>query len=71
MDGLCLALASDMHALECLLCEHACEAEKRETCMQVTKGNDVVITIEKAKTDRNDKPFEDIKIVNIEVEKTN
>ncbi|KAL0033286.1 hypothetical protein WJX77_001863 [Trebouxia sp. C0004] len=38
---------------------------------RVTKGNDVVITIEKAKTDRNDKPFEDIKIVNIEVEKTN
>ncbi|KAA6426631.1 MAG: peptidylprolyl isomerase domain and WD repeat-containing 1-like [Trebouxia sp. A1-2] len=38
---------------------------------KVTKGNDVVITIEKAKTDRNDKPFEDIKIVNIEVEKTN
>ena len=39
--------------------------------LQVTKGNDVVITVEKAKTDRNDKPFEDIKIVNIEVEKTN
>ena len=38
--------------------------------LQVTKGNDVVITIEKAKTDRNDKPFEDIKIVNIEAEKT-
>ena len=38
--------------------------------LQVTKGNDVVITIEKAKTDRNDKPFEDIKIVNIDVEKT-
>lgn len=37
---------------------------------RVTKGNDVVITIEKAKTDRNDKPFEDIKIVNIEAEKT-
>lgn len=35
--------------------------------VQVTKGNDVVITIEKAKTDRNDKPFDDIKILNIEV----
>lgn len=36
--------------------------------LQVTKGNDVVITIEKAKTDhRNDKPFDDIKILNIEV----
>lgn len=35
---------------------------------RVTKGNDVVITIEKAKTDhRNDKPFDDIKILNIEV----
>ncbi len=34
------------------------------------KGNDVVITVEKVKTDRNDKPFEDIKMVNIEVEKT-
>ena len=71
MHGLCLALALGMHALCGLLCKHACEVEKPETCVQVTKGNDVVITIEKAKTDRNDKPFEDIKIVNIEVEKTN
>ena len=37
------------------------------TTLQVTKGNDVVITIEKAKTDRNDKPFDDIKIMDIEV----
>ena len=49
-----------LQSLTCLRC-----------CLQVTKGNDVVITVEKAKTDRNDKPFEDIKIVNIEVEKTN
>ena len=52
--------AGDYPVVYCLQCN-----------MQVTKGNDVVITIEKAKTDRNDKPFEDIKIVNIEVEKTN
>ena len=31
------------------------------------KGADVVQMIEKAKTDRFDKPFEDIKIVNIDV----
>lgn len=49
-----------------------CPIDHHQRCyLQVTKGNDVVITIEKAKTDRNDKPFEDIKIVNIEVEKTN
>lgn len=47
-----------------------CLSEARSMLLQVTKGNDVVITIEKAKTDRNDKPFEDIKIVNIDVEKT-
>ena len=34
---------------------------------QVVKGADVVQMIEKAKTDRFDKPFEDIKIVNIDV----
>lgn len=49
-----------------------CPIDQHSRCyLQVTKGNDVVITIEKAKTDRNDKPFDDIKIVNIEVEKTN
>uniref|UniRef100_A0A061RJB2 peptidylprolyl isomerase n=1 Tax=Tetraselmis sp. GSL018 TaxID=582737 RepID=A0A061RJB2_9CHLO len=34
---------------------------------RVVKGMDVVQLIEKAKTDKNDKPFEDIKIVNIEL----
>lgn len=34
---------------------------------QVVKGADVVQNIEKAKTDKDDKPYEDIKIVNIEV----
>ena len=38
--------------------------------MQVVKGADVVQMIEKAKTDRFDKPFEDIKIVNIDVKMT-
>jgi len=32
---------------------------------RVVKGMDVVQAIEKAKTDRNDKPLEDIKILNI------
>lgn len=36
-------------------------------CMQVVKGADVVQMIEKVKTDRFDKPFEDVKMVNIEV----
>ncbi len=36
-------------------------------CVQVVKGADVVQMIEKTKTDRFDKPFEDIKIVNIEI----
>ena len=35
--------------------------------IQVVKGADVVQMVEKAKTDRFDKPFEDIKIVNIDV----
>ena len=34
--------------------------------MQVVKGADVVLAIERTKTDRQDKPFDDIKIVNIE-----
>ena len=33
---------------------------------RVVKGTDVVLAIEKAKTDRNDKPVEEIKMVNIE-----
>jgi peptidylprolyl isomerase domain and WD repeat-containing protein 1 len=33
---------------------------------RVVKGTDVVLNIEKAKTDRNDKPTEEIKMVNIE-----
>lgn len=32
---------------------------------RVVRGMDVVLLIEKAKTDKNDKPFEDIKIVNM------
>lgn len=35
--------------------------------LQVMKGADVVQNIEKAKTNKDDKPFDDIKIVNIEV----
>ena len=34
--------------------------------LQVVKGADVVQVIERAKTDRFDKPVEDIKIINIE-----
>ena len=33
---------------------------------RVVKGTDVVLNIEKAKTDRNDKPTEEIRMVNIE-----
>lgn len=33
---------------------------------RVIKGMDVVSIIEKAKTDRTDKPLEDIKIINID-----
>ncbi|KAK9860430.1 hypothetical protein WJX84_004863, partial [Apatococcus fuscideae] len=33
---------------------------------RVVKGTDVILNIEKTKTDRNDKPLEDIKMVNIE-----
>ncbi len=35
--------------------------------MQVVKGADVVQMIEKVKTDRFDKPYEDVKIVNIDL----
>ncbi len=35
--------------------------------LQVVKGADVIQMIEKVKTDRFDKPFEDVKIVNIDV----
>ena len=34
---------------------------------RVTKGMDVVHVIERSKADKNDKPFEDIKILNIDV----
>lgn len=33
---------------------------------RVVKGTDVVLNIEKVKTDRNDKPVEEIKTINIE-----
>ena len=33
---------------------------------RVVKGTDVVLNIEKAKTDRNDKPVDEVKMVNIE-----
>ena len=36
-------------------------------CVQVMKGADVVQMIEKTKTDRFDKPLEDVKIVNIDI----
>ena len=39
-------------------------------CLQVVKGADVVLIIERSKTDKNDKPFEDIKIMNISVNTT-
>lgn len=35
---------------------------------RVVEGEDVVTEIEKVKTDKSDKPFEDIKIVNINIE---
>lgn len=38
---------------------------------RVTKGMDVVLTIEKMKVDKYDKPLEDIKIVNITVKDAN
>lgn len=34
---------------------------------RVVKGSDTVSDIEKAKTDKFDKPLEDVKIINIEV----
>ena len=34
---------------------------------RVVKGMDVVLNIEKAKVDKNDKPHDDIKIVNVTV----
>lgn len=37
---------------------------------RVVKGMDVVLLIEKCKTDKNDKPHEDVKILNIEVLET-
>ena len=39
-------------------------------CAQVVKGADIVQMIEKTKTDRFDKPFEDIKMVNIDIRMT-
>ena len=33
---------------------------------RVVKGTDVVLNIEKAKTDRNDKPVDEVKMVNVE-----
>ncbi len=33
---------------------------------RVVKGTDVVLAIEKVKTDRNDKPLEEVKMINIE-----
>ncbi|PVU86047.1 hypothetical protein BB560_006823 [Smittium megazygosporum] len=37
---------------------------------RVSKGIDVVLAIERAKTDRNDKPFDDISIINVELSQT-
>jgi peptidylprolyl isomerase domain and WD repeat-containing protein 1 len=34
---------------------------------RVTKGQDVVQEIEKVRTDRNDKPLEEIKIISIKI----
>ncbi|OLY85662.1 Peptidyl-prolyl cis-trans isomerase cyp15 [Smittium mucronatum] len=38
---------------------------------RVTSGMDVVLAIEKARKDKNDKPFEDISIINVEVPSLN
>lgn len=49
-------------------CLHAAtQVHKESALVQVVKGADVVQMIEKVKTDRFDKPFEDVKIVNIDV----
>ena len=37
---------------------------------RVVKGMDVVLNIEKVKTDKNDRPLEEIKMVNIETKKS-
>ena len=37
---------------------------------RVVKGMDVVLNIEKAKTDKNDAPLEEMKMVNIEAKKS-
>lgn len=34
---------------------------------RVTKGSDVVLAIEKVRTDKNDKPLQDVKIINIDI----
>ena len=64
-----------LSALGCVCCSHVlhlwsklhrdCEIFRRRSCaLQVVKGADVVLIIERSKTDKNDKPFEDIKILN-------
>lgn len=37
---------------------------------RVVKGMDVVLNIEKMKTDKNDRPAEEVKMVNIEAKKS-
>ncbi|KAJ1949773.1 Peptidyl-prolyl cis-trans isomerase cyp15, partial [Linderina pennispora] len=41
--------------------------DKHTVFGRVTKGTDVVHQIEEAKTDKNDKPFDDISIMNIQI----
>lgn len=38
---------------------------RSHACRSVVKGMDVVQLIEKTKVDKNDKPYEDIKILNL------
>ena len=58
--------------LQCSCCAdpRSCHSSHRFCCLQVVKGADVVLIIERSKTDKNDKPFEDIKIMNISVNTT-
>ncbi len=57
----CLCCANLRQFYKCF-CLSACAVR----AWQVVRGADVVQAVERAKTDRSDKPVDDIKIVNIE-----